>query len=401
MSDGSNSILVIGGGPAGLRAAEVASAAGAEVIVCEAQPSVGRKFLIAGRGGLNLTHGEPVENFPDRYGTEHKRWRDLLGDFGPADLGQWSNSLGVETYVGTSGRVFPRGQKAAGLLRAWLRRLRENGVEFRTDARFAGLDRDEDGWRASFESADGTFSLLAAAIVLALGGASYPDTGSDGKWPAILSAHEIEIAPWEAANCGWEVVWPKKLLERAEGLPLKNLTVRTGDESVSGELLITRYGIEGGAIYRLGRTLRRMNEPRLEIDFKPQLSAEDLRERATTADAEGWFRAWKLSAGASALLETIFPDDCTDRERMIARVKNFVLELRGPRPIAEAISSGGGVRWAELDDTLMLRKMPGVFVAGEMIDWEAPTGGYLLQGCFSTGTRAGGAAARFVLTASL
>jgi uncharacterized flavoprotein (TIGR03862 family) len=391
------SLLVIGGGPAGLRAAEVTSAAGAGVIVCDAQPSVGRKFLIAGRGGLNLTHGEPVENFPDRYGTEQKRWRDLLGDFGPADLKQWATSLGVETYVGTSGRIFPRGQKAAGLLRAWLRRLRENDVEFRMGSRFVGLTREDDGWRANFESADGSFSLFARAIILALGGASYPETGSDGRWPAILAAQGIEIAPWEPANCGWEVAWPETLLKRAEGLPLKNLTVRAGDESVSGELLITRYGLEGGAIYRLGRTLRPMKEPRLEIDFKPQLSAENLRERATGIDqAAGWFRAWKLSAGAVALLETVFPDDCTDRERMIARVKNFVLTLRGPRPIAEAISSGGGVRWAELDDALMLRKMPGVFVAGEMIDWEAPTGGYLLQGCFSTGTRAGCAAALFV-----
>jgi uncharacterized flavoprotein (TIGR03862 family) len=394
---GSNSVLVIGGGPAGLRAAEVASVAGAGVIVCDAQPSAGRKFLIAGRGGLNLTHGEPVEKFPDRYGAEPERWQDLLGQFGPDDLQTWAAELGVETYVGTSGRIFPRGQKAAGLLRAWLRRLRENGVEFRTGSRFGGLAREGDGWRASFESADGTFSLFARAIILALGGASYPETGSDGTWPAILAAQGIEIAPWEPANCGWEVAWPEKLLERAEGLPLKNLTVRAGDESVSGELLITRYGIEGGAIYRLGRTLRRMNEPRLEIDFKPQLSAENLRERVTGVDrAEGWFRAWKLSAGGVALLETIFPDDCTDRERMIARVKNFVLELLGPRPIAEAISSGGGVRWAELDDALMLRTMPGVFVAGEMIDWEAPTGGYLLQGCFSTGTRAGDGAAHFV-----
>ena len=391
------SLLVIGGGPAGLRAAEVASAAGAKVIVCDAQPSVGRKFLVAGRGGLNLTHGEPVENFLKRYGADSERWCDLLGEFGPADLQTWAAALGVETYVGTSGRVFPRGQKAAGLLRAWIRRLRESGVEFRMDARFVGLAREGDGWRAGFESSDGSLSLLARAIILALGGASYPETGSEGTWPAILAAHGIEIAPWEPANCGWEVAWSEKLLERAEGLPLKNLTVRAGDESVSGELLITRYGLEGGAIYRLGRTLRRMNEPRLEIDFKPQLSAEDLRERVTGIDdAEGWFRAWKLSAGTVALLEAIFPADCTDRERMIARVKNFPLTLCGPRPIAEAISSGGGVRWAELDDSLMLRKMPGVFVAGEMIDWEAPTGGYLLQGCFSTGTRVGGAAARFV-----
>ena len=198
------------------------------------------------------------------------------------------------------------------------------------------------------------------------------------------------MAPWVPANCGWEVEWPAELLARAEGLPLKNLTVRAGHESVSGELLITRHGLEGGAIYRLGRTLRSMEQPRLEIDFKPQLTVETMRERAANLhDARDWFRAWKLSAAAIALVETICPNDCNDRERMIARVKNFTLPLRGPRPIAEAISSAGGVRWSELDENLMLRKLPGVFVAGEMIDWEAPTGGYLLQGCFSTGTRAG------------
>ncbi len=388
-----DSVLIVGGGPAGMRAAEVASAMGARTALSDAQPSFGRKFLIAGRGGLNLTHSEPSENFPDRYGAEHERWRDLLGEFGSADLQTWANSLGIETYVGSSGRVFPRGQKAAGLLRAWVERLRANSVEFQTGARFIGLERAENGWCVHF----GNGERNAKAVVLALGGASWPETGSDGKWPALLAQFGIEITPWQPANCGWEVNWPQSFLERAEGLPLKNLLVRAGDESVSGELLITKYGIEGGAIYRLGRTLRRMSEPRIEIDFKPQLSAENLRERVTGIDhAEGWFRAWKLSTGAVALLETIYPGDCTDREGAIARVKNFALTLRGPRPIAEAISSGGGVRWAELDGGLMLRKMPGVFVAGEMIDWEAPTGGYLLQGCFSTGTRAGVAAARFV-----
>jgi predicted flavoprotein YhiN len=190
------------------------------------------------------------------------------------------------------------------------------------------------------------------------------------------------------------VEWPAELLARAEGLPLKNLTVRAGHESVSGELLITRNGLEGGAIYRLGRTLRAMKEPRLEIDFKPQLTVETMRERAAhLPNARDWVRAWKLSVATIALLETICPSDCNDCERMIARVKNFTLPLRGPSPIAEAISSAGGVRWSELDENLMLRKLPGVFVAGEMIDWEAPTGGYLLQGCFTTGTRAGRAAA--------
>jgi len=393
MSVDAHSVLVIGGGPAGLRAAEMASAAGARVVVCDAQRSVGHKFLVAGRGGLNLTHGEPVEDFPARYGDEPDRWRDLLREFTPEDLRAWAADLGVQTYVGTSGRVFPLGQKAAGLLRAWLRRLRASGVNFRTGARLAALGRGPAGWRAEFQTDDQTLSLTADAIVLALGGASWPETGSDGTWPAILAAHGVEIAPWVPANCGWEVDWPPELLARAEGLPVKNLTVRAADESVSGELLITRHGLEGGAIYRLGRTLRSMKQPCLEIDLKPQLTIEAMRQRAATLrDASDSLRAWKLSAAIIALVETIYPEDCKDPERLVARVKNFALPLRGPRPISEAISSAGGVRWSELDGDLMLRKLPGIFVAGEMIDWEAPTGGYLLQGCFATGTRAGNAA---------
>ena len=387
------SVLIIGGGPAGLRAAEVASAAGARVVVCDGQRSVGRKFLLAGRGGLNLTHSEPVEDFPARYVDEPDCWRDLLRESGPDDLRAWAAELGVETHVGTSGRVFPRGQKAAGLLRAWLRRLRASGVEFRVGSRFVAFGREPNGWRVEFQTVDGKFSLSADAIVLALGGASRPETGSDGMWPAILTAHGVDVAPWVPANCGWEVNWPSELLTRVEGSPLKNLTVRAGHESVSGELLITRHGLEGGAIYRLGRTLRSMKQPCLGIDFKPQLTVETMRKRADSQHVHDWFRAWKLGAATVALLETICPNDCNDREQLIARVKNFTLPLRGPRPITEAISSAGGVRWSELDRSLMLRKLPGVFVAGEMIDWEAPTGGYLLQGCFATGTRAGRAAA--------
>lgn len=392
------SVLVIGGGPAGLRAAEAAVAAGARVIVCDAQRSVGRKFLVAGRGGLNLTHGEAVENFPARYGDEPERWRDLLGEFGPDDLRAWAAELGVETYVGTSGRVFPRGQKAAGLLRAWVRRLRANGVEFRTDARLTALTRDSDRWRGEFQTAGASTSIHANAIVLALGGASWPETGSDGTWPALLARHGVEIAPWQPANCGWTVDWPNELLARAEGLPLKNLTVQAGGESVSGELLITAHGLEGGAIYRLGRTLRSKSEPRIVIDFKPQLSFETMRERGSSAsDPRDLFRRWKLSAAAIALMETFSPAQDNDLDRLIERVKNFALPLLGPRPVAEAISSAGGIRWSELDQNLMLRKLPGIFVAGEMIDWEAPTGGYLLQGCFATATRAGREAANFSL----
>jgi len=389
------SVLVIGGGPAGLHAADVANAAGAHVILCDAQRSVGRKFLVAGRGGLNLTHGEPVENFPARYVDEPERWRDLLRDFGPAELRAWAADLGVETYVGTSGRIFPRGQKAAGLLRAWIRRLRARGVEFRTGARLVNFARQENQWSVEFQTADDKFFISADSIVLALGGASWPETGSDGIWPEILGAHGVEITPWQSANCGWNVDWSPELLTRAEGLPLKNLTVRAGEESVSGELLITRHGLEGGAIYRLGRTLRSMSEPCLTLDFKPQLTVEAMRERIANLPPTEWFRAWKLSKAAIALFETKFANHRNDIERTIALVKNFPIALRGPRPIAEAISSAGGVPWRELDEKLMLRELPGVFVAGEMIDWEAPTGGYLLQGCFTTATRAGRAAANF------
>jgi uncharacterized flavoprotein (TIGR03862 family) len=300
----------------------------------------------------------------------------------------------VETYVGTSGRVFPRGQKAAGLLRAWVRRLRAGGVQFHTGFCLGGITQEPEGWRLEFRTGTDKVPLVANAIVLALGGASWPETGSDGTWPAILATHGIEVARWQPANCGWEVNWPNELLARAEGLPLKNLTVRAGAESVSGELLITAHGLEGGAIYRLGRTLRSMKDPCLAIDFKPQLSVEAMRERGSnTSGPQNWFRVWKLSAAAIALLETFSPAEGDDLDRLIERVKNFVLPLRGPRPVAEAISSAGGIRWSEVDENLMLRKLPGVFVAGEMIDWEAPTGGYLLQGCFATATRAGRSAA--------
>jgi uncharacterized flavoprotein (TIGR03862 family) len=242
-------------------------------------------------------------------------------------------------------------------------------------------------------------NLEATAVVLALGGASWPDTGSDGTWPAILGTLGIEITPWAPANCGWNVDWPPALLERVEGLPLKNLTVTANNESVSGELLITRYGIEGGAAYRLGPILRAMSEPTLSLDLKPQLTVAALEERLATTDSpQAWTKAIKLSPAATALVE-LFPALPSTAAEFIDRVKHFVLPLRGPRPIAEAISSAGGVAWAELTDRLMLRKLPGLFVAGEMIDWEAPTGGYLLQGCLATGTRAGRCAADFAASA--
>jgi uncharacterized flavoprotein (TIGR03862 family) len=386
-------VAVVGAGPAGLRAAEVAAAHGARIVLCDAQGSAGRKFLVAGRGGLNLTHSEPVENFPGRYRAEPERWRDLLAEFSPDALRAWAEELEVGTYIGTSKRVFPRGQKAAVLLRAWRRRLKLTEVEFRTNARLAGLTKEGNLWRLLFHQGE---PVTAHAVVLALGGASWPETGSDGAWLPLLTAHGVELAPFLAANCGWNVSWPAAVRECAEGLPLKNLSVSAGEETVAGELLITRYGLEGGAIYRLGPLLRAMPQPELRIDFKPQVTAKVLLDRVLeSAEPNEWFQRWKLSPGAVAILQSFYPEDFAVRERAVGRIKNFVLPLESPRPIAEAISTAGGVLWRELDETLMLHKMPGAFLAGEMIDWEAPTGGYLLQGCFSTGTRAGRSAAHY------
>ncbi|MGH7936932.1 MAG: TIGR03862 family flavoprotein, partial [Bryobacteraceae bacterium] len=341
-------VVIVGGGPAGLRAAEVATAAGARVQLFEGQAAVGRKFLVAGRGGLNLTHSEPVENFPERYREEPERWRSLLAEFSPDDLRAWAEELAVDTYVGTSGRVFPRGQKAAVLLRAWLKRLRASGVEIHVRERWIRLTKSDFGWHLRFAKGAATLEVEAAAVVLALGGASWPETGSDGSWPPVLAEHDVEVTPFLPANCGWNVDWPAAVLERAEGLPLKNLSVRAGDETVSGELLITHDGLEGGAIYRLGPQLR--ETAILRIDFKPQLTAEVLRARATHLAAPNeWYRAWKLSKGAIALLENFYrAEQPPTLEAMIARVKDFVLPLLNPRPIAEAISTVGGVAWSEL-----------------------------------------------------
>lgn len=372
-------VAIVGGGPAGLRAAEAVARAGRAVGLYEQKASVGRKFLVAGRGGLNLTHSEPEAAFGPRYGEAPERWRDLLGAFGPAALRAWADELGSETYVGTSGRVFPRGQQSARLLRRWVERLRALGVQFHVRQRLTRLD----GTRLEFcETRTGQLTRVdARAVVLALGGASWPETGSDGRWPEALG---IPAAPWRAANCGWEVAWTPGFLAAAEGLPLKNITLEANGQTVAGEALITRYGLEGGAIYQLGRALRAMDRPALRLDLKPTFTAGQLRARP--------MRDWRLSPAARALLDFQRPP-ATDPA---AAAKSFPVHLTGPRPIAEAISSAGGAPWGELTPDLMLINRPGVFLAGEMIDWEAPTGGYLLQGCFATGDRAGRAAAAWV-----
>lgn len=397
-------IAVIGGGPAGLRAAEIAAADGARVTIFDAKPSMGRKFLVAGRGGLNLTHDEPRDVFATRYrGPEQppEIWPSLLAEFDAEATRAWAAGLGIETFAASTGRVYPREMKGAPLLRRWVKRLHELGVQFAQHHRWTGLAPGSPVL-LQFDANGATSEYPADAVVLALGGASWPDTGSDGTWTSRLAEHRIEISPFAPSNCGWEVAWPSAFLAEAEGKPIKNVVVHAGNEAAAGELMITSYGLEGGAIYPLACALREMTEPRITIDFKPSVSERELIDRLGEPRLRLLLEAarkWRLSDTAVALLDSHPEQDRLRNAVALARfVKTCPISLRGPRPIAEAISSAGGVRWSELDDHLMLRRLPGVFVAGEMIDWEAPTGGYLLQGCLATGTRAGKSALQFART---
>lgn len=392
-------IAIIGGGPAGLRAAEIAAASGAKtghsVTLFDAKASVGRKLLVAGRGGLNLTNTEPRERFVSRYigpGQPAGLWPSLIGDFDSEALRGWAAGLGVKTFAASTGRIYPSELKAAPLLRRWVQRLRGLGVNFAMHHRWIGLAH-RTPQQLHFHVREQTRIVEADAVILALGGGSWPKTGSDGAGTAILDRLGIAMSPLQPANCGWEVPWPPALLSQVEGKPLKNIVVRAGGMEARGELLVTRYGLEGGALYQLGPALRAMKEPLLSIDFKPTFTVEQLLSKLTSpqrnlpADAR---RRWRLSDAAFAIVES--RGKFTTAKSFAATVKNCTLRLAGPRPIAEAISTAGGVRWSELDCNLMLKKLPGVFVAGEMIDWEAPTGGYLIQGCFATATRAAHAA---------
>jgi uncharacterized flavoprotein (TIGR03862 family) len=385
-------IAIIGAGPAGLKAAETAAVAGAEVTLFDAKPSAGRKLLVAGRGGLNLTHGEDFARFVARYsgpGQPPDFWPNLLASFDPAALRKWAAGLGIETFEQRTGRVYPKEMKAAPLLRRWVERLRGLGVTFEMKHRWTGL-KPGPPHHLEFAVDEERRTFTADAVVLALGGASWPITGSDGGWTSLLESLGIGVNPLVPANCGWEAPWSAELLAVAEGRPLKNLVIRAGDHQAAGELMVTAYGLEGGALYQLGAALRAMPQPVIHIDFKPTFTAEELARKGS----------WKLSPAAEAVLRHgISPEDSGEGGKpcgrmpqprsLAARAKACPVAFSGPRPIAEAISSAGGVKWDELDADLMLKKLPAVFVAGEMIDWEAPTGGYLMQGCFATGTLAG------------
>ncbi|MCW1923254.1 TIGR03862 family flavoprotein [Luteolibacter arcticus] len=385
---------VIGGGPAGLRAAEVAASAGASVTIFDAKPSVGRKLLVAGRGGLNLTHGEDLGRFISRYSGPADFWQHAISAFTPSDLREWAAGLGIETFEQRTGRVYPREMKAAPLLRRWVDRLRGLGVTFEMNHRWTGL-KPGPPHELEFSIYDEHRTFTSDAVILALGGASWPITGSDGHWTSILTSLGIGVNPLAPANCGWETAWPREVLATAEGKPLKNLVVRAGDHEVKGELMVTSYGLEGGAIYQLGTHLRAMPEPVVHIDFKPTYSLEELVTKLAASKlpaVTACKQCWRLSDATHAIICAGHSDQ-SSATGLAERAKSCAIPLIGPRPIDEAISSAGGVRWDELDVNLMLRKLTRVFVAGEMIDWEATTGGYLMQGCFATGTLVGKAIA--------
>jgi uncharacterized flavoprotein (TIGR03862 family) len=391
-------IAVIGGGPAGLRAAEVAAEAGARVTLYDAMRSVGRKFLVAGKSGLNLTNSAGPESFLSHYSGRDfpvDRWRGYLAAFNNYDLSDWASGLGVDCFAAPNGKVFPISKKAAPLLRAWVLRLRAAGVVFRMQHAWAGLERHGASLRLRFDVAGNPFEADHDAVVLAMGGASWPQTGSTGAWVAILEALGIEVVPLRSANCGWEYAWTEATRALIEGNPLQNLEVHAHDKTETGELVVTRYGLEGPPLYALGPELRAMAEPAIEIDFKPSFTEARLVAKMESARRDFYKEAglrWKLSPTACAILRDRYGqfDNAVDLARVVKRCR---LPLTRPRPIAEAISTAGGVAWAELDADLMLRRLPGVYCAGEMLDWEAPTGGFLMQGSFATGDAAGRAAA--------
>ena len=393
-------LAIIGGGPAGLMAAEVARAAGVGVDLFEAKGSVGRKFLIAGKGGLNLTHAEPRPGFDARYRERRDTVGSWLDDFDADALCEWARGLGIETYVGSSDRVFPTDRKAAPLLRGWVRRLREQGVRFHVQHRWLGWS--DDG-ALRFATPDGERQVATAATVFALGGASWPQLGSDGAWQASLVASGADVAPLAPSNCGFDIGWSAHFASRHAGAPLKPVVAYWqedgGEHAQQGECVVTETGIEGSLVYALSAPLReaiaRDGEATLHLDLTPGRALDrlqrDLGKPRNGRSASDHLRRQAGLSGAKAalLFEALGREGMNDDALLAATIKRLPLRLKRARPVAEAISSAGGVRLEAMDDRLMLGAMPGVFCAGEMLDWEAPTGGYLLTACFASGRRAG------------
>ena len=392
---------IIGGGPAGLMAAEVLSQGGMQVDLYEAKPSIGRKFLVAGKGGLNLTHSEPSEQFLQRYGDRRARLEPLLAAFGPQAVRQWAAELGFETFVGSSGRVFPNGLKAAPLLRAWKLRLQAAGVRIHLRHRWLG-------WNAArllrFVTPQGELAVQADALVLALGGGSWPQLGSTGHWVPLLQAQGVEVAPLKPANCGFDVAWSEFFRAKFEGQPVKPVVASFTDSrgfqfQQQGEFIITRTGVEGSLIYAASAPIRDEIAARgqavIWLDLAPDWPLPRLierlsRPRGSRSVASHLSRTVGISGVRAGLLWEFLPRQAfDDPPRLAAAIKALPVPLISPRPLEEAISTAGGVTFEALDDRLMIRALPGVFCAGEMLDWEAPTGGYLLTACFASGWAAG------------
>ncbi|GGK04055.1 TIGR03862 family flavoprotein [Luteimonas terricola] len=393
-------VAVVGGGPAGLFAAETLRAAGCEVHVFEAKGSVGRKFLVAGKGGLNLTHSDPPEVFASRYRERSGPVAGWLSAFDADALREWALGLGVATFVGSSGRVFPEDLKAAPLLRGWVRRLRSQGVGIHVHHRWTGWN--EDG-ALRFATPDGAFDFAPDATLLALGGGSWPQLGSDGAWQGVLRDAAVDVAPLQPSNCGFEVDWSPHFAARHAGAPLKPVIAHWRDadgleHALQGECVVSEHGIEGSLVYAISATLReeiaRKGHAILELDLAPgrdlaRLQRELARPRGKRSVSEHLRRSSGLDGAKAGLLrEVIGADAMHDPGAVAVAAKRLPLRLRAPRPLAEAISSAGGVRLEALDGDLMLRARPGTFAAGEMLDWEAPTGGYLLTACFASGRMA-------------
>ena len=391
-------VAIIGAGPAGLMAAEVLAQGGANVTVYDAMPSAGRKFLMAGRGGLNLTHSEPLPAFLARYREAMPNLKAAIAAFPPQALRDWSEALGQETFVGSSGRVFPKAFKASPLLRAWLRRLDSMGVQLTLRHRWTGWD---DQGRLRFQTPDGPVAVETTSTVLALGGASWPRLGSDGTWAETLAAKGVMISPLRPANSGFTVAWSDIFRDRFEGQPLKGVAFSLGKHSVRGEAIITRSGIEGGAVYALSAELREAVDKgrvTLHVALRPDLEMKELTAKVSVPKGKQSLsnflrKAVSLSPVAIGLLQEAARASGTSLASLsptdLASLINAVpVELTGVAPMARAISTAGGIAFGEIDADFMIRRLPGVFVAGEMLDWEAPTGGYLLQASFSTGAAA-------------
>jgi hypothetical protein len=394
-------VAVIGGGPAGLMAAEVLSAGGVQVDLYDAMPSVGRKFLLAGKGGMNITHSEPHADFLQRYGARHAELADWLAHFDAVAVREWIHGLGVQTFVGSSGRVFPTDMKAAPLLRAWLHRLRAAGVQFHMRHRWLGWEDEQ----LQFATPDGKMLLQADAVVLALGGGSWARLGSDGAWLPLLQQRAVPVNPLRPSNCGFDTDWSEYFSSRQAGQPLTTVAIASTDANGlqvrrQGQFVVTATGVEGSLIYALSAALREQiaanGSTTIYLDLLPDFTAARVHEEVTrprgarSMSSHLQSRLGIKGVKAALLRECLSAEQFADTAQLAAALKTLPLVLKRTRPIDEAISSAGGVRFDGIDGTsAMLLALPGVFAAGEMLDWEAPTGGYLLTACFASGRAAG------------